>query len=355
MKLRVLVVDDSRFFRRRVTEMLNLDPTLEVIDTAENGLVAIEKAILLKPDVITMDIEMPVMDGISAVRKIMSQQPTPVLMFSSLTTQGARATLDALEAGAVDFLPKKFEDISLDKEEARRELCARVRAIGLKKFSLTHSKIRATSANKPHTYSSTNSLPVNNNRRKGSYKLVAIGTSTGGPVALQQILTKIPADFSLPILIVQHMPASFTPAFAERLNKLCQIKVKEAEDGETLKAGTAYIAPGGRQMLVEQRASFAVIRIIDAVKGQTYKPCVDVTFTSISKIYSNQVLAIILTGMGYDGREGSRLLKQGGSTIWAQNEQTCVVFGMPGAVVEAGLADQVIPLQEISNCLIQGV
>lgn len=357
MKLRVLVVDDSRFFRRRVTEMLNLDPQLEVIDTAENGIEAVEKVTRLKPDVITMDIEMPLMDGITAVKRIMAVRPTPILMFSSLTTDGARATLDALEAGAVDFLPKRFEDISKVREEARRLLCDRVRTIGMRRVAPKSVPPRPPPLfnDRSTTAAKSESGQWSAIKRRGTYKIVLIGTSTGGPVALQQVLTKLPANFPLPILLIQHMPATFTPTFSQRLNSLCNITVKEAADGDILAPATAYLAPGGRQMVLEQRGSTTALRILDAQPGQTYKPSVDITFSSAAKIYNAQVLAIVLTGMGADGREGARLLKQGGSTVWAQNEQTCVVYGMPSAIVEAGLADQIIPLPEIATQIISGI
>lgn len=346
MPVRVLVVDDSGFFRRRVTEMLNADPEIEVIGTASNGQEGVDKVVQLKPDVVTMDIEMPVLDGISAVRKIMSMRPTPVLMFSSLTHEGAQATLEALEAGAVDFLPKRFEDISQDRNEAKQLLCQRVRALARRVQG-------SPAALRPAPSKPVNGTAVVPAARTGkaNYKLVAIGTSTGGPVALQQVLTKLPADYPLPLLLVQHMPASFTPTFAQRLNQLCAITVKEAVDGEALKPGTALLAPGGRQMIVEQRGGAAVVRIQDSEPGQTYKPSVDTTFSSLARAMPGQVLGIILTGMGADGREGSRLLKQGGATIWAQDEQSCVIYGMPMAVVEAGLADQVLPLSEIGASL----
>lgn len=354
MAIRVLVVDDSGFFRRRVSEMLNADPLLEVVDTAENGEQAVQKAAEVKPDVITMDIEMPVMNGIDATRKIMAASPTPIIMFSSLTTEGAQATLDALEAGALDFLPKRFEDISKDKEEARHLLCNRVRSVARKPVT------RATAA-KPSSLTAQPAPAVSKPAIKtvaastGAIKLVAIGTSTGGPVALQNVLTKIPANFPVPIVMVQHMPGTFTPAFAQRLNAQCAINVKEAEDGEALQAGTAYLAPGGKQMLVDGRPGNAVIRIKDADASQTYKPSVDITFASITRIYPAETLAIILTGMGADGREGSRMLKEKGSSIWAQDEASSVVYGMPAAVAEAGLVEKVLPLNDVGTEIVKRV
>ena len=366
MAVKVLVVDDSSFFRRRVSEIINQDPLLTVIDTAQNGREAVEKAQKLRPDVITMDIEMPVLDGISAVREIMAKCPTPILMFSSLTHDGAKATLDALDAGALDFLPKKFEDIARDKEEAIKLLQQRVKEISRKRFLMAASSRPEPVARSPLTRPVSTvdrqpepvraAAPVQTQapapvfKRSGkSYQLVAIGTSTGGPVALQNVLTKLPGDFPHPILLIQHMPGTFTSAFATRLNGLCQIGVKEAQDGDVLKAGQAYLAPGGKQMLLEGRGSGTRIRIIDGNDKVNYKPCVDITFASAAKAYGDKVLAIVLTGMGADGRDGARLLKEQGSTIWAQDEASCVVYGMPQAVAKAGIATESLPLDRVAQ------
>ncbi|MFO8024587.1 chemotaxis response regulator protein-glutamate methylesterase [Thiohalophilus sp.] len=354
MATRVLVVDDSGFFRRRVAEILNADPSLEVVGQAENGEEAVRMTAELKPDVITMDIEMPVMDGITATRKIMQRTPTPVIMFSSLTTDGAKPTLDALEAGALDFLPKRFEDIARDRDEAKNLLCQRVRALGRKRMATPPG---TTPASKPISTSSSAPAPAPAPRinKGGTLKLLAIGTSTGGPVALQQVLTNLPADFPLPIVLVQHMPATFTPAFARRLDQLCKINVKEAENGDVLKPGWAYLAPGGKQMLLQGRGSRANLQIVDADESQTYKPSVDITFESISKVYPGETLAVIMTGMGADGREGARSLKQMGSNIWAQDEASSVVYGMPAAVAEAGLTEQILNLTDIGPSIIKRV
>jgi two-component system chemotaxis response regulator CheB len=288
-------------------------------------------------------------------------------MFSSLTTDGAKSTLDALDAGAVDFLPKRFEDISNDKEEARRILCERVRAVGSRR------PVRAPFSprpQRPSTAASASTPPgatVDRNTadrsavktpsrirqsgtelKKGQAKLIAIGTSTGGPVALQQVLAQLPKDFPLPILLIQHMPGSFTTAFAQRLDNSCAINVREAKDGDVL-------APGGQQMVLEARGDKLLVHIKESEPGQNYKPCVDVTFGSIAKAMPGQALAVILTGMGADGREGARLIKDGGSHIWAQDEATCVVYGMPAAVVDAGLADQILPLDQIGNSIAAAV
>jgi two-component system chemotaxis response regulator CheB len=364
MALKVLVVDDSSFFRRRVSEIINAHSQLEVVDVAVNGREAVDKALAIKPDVITMDIEMPIMDGITAVKKIMESQPTPILMFSSLTHDGAKATLDALDAGALDFLPKKFEDIARNKDEAVGLLQQRVVEIARKKRFMRKPVSRpAISTSKPETTTprstatpgqrSVDARPtaaIARYKATGKkYQLTAIGTSTGGPVALQKVLTGLPAHYPHPILLIQHMPATFTPAFAARLNTLCKIQVKEAADGDVLKPGVAYLAPGGKQMMIEGRPGSSKLRIIDGGDRMNYKPCVDVTFASAAKTYGDKVLSMVLTGMGADGRDGAKMLKAAGATIWAQDEESCVVYGMPQAVAKAGLSSEDLPLERISE------
>jgi two-component system chemotaxis response regulator CheB len=385
MSIKVLVVDDSSFFRRRLTEIIAADPELIVVGTANNGKEAIEKAAELRPDVITMDVEMPVMNGIQAVREILKVQRVPILMFSSLTHDGAKATLEALEAGAVDFLPKKFEDIARDKSEAIELLRQRIKAVARRRLyvkattpsAATTSPTIASSAVSPvRTASATSSIARTPAARaellRGTtersdsssdssyerpfkpsgkhYKLVAIGTSTGGPVALQTIITALPANFPLPIVLIQHMPAAFTGAFAARLNTLSKIEVKEAVDGDVLRPGVAYLAPGGKQMLVDGTESSPKLRIKDDDSPRiTFKPSVDITFGTAAKVFQDKVLAIVLTGMGSDGRDGARLLKQFGSKIWAQDEASCVVYGMPQAVTTAGLTDHEVSLSDIAS------
>ncbi|MBH3309529.1 protein-glutamate methylesterase/protein-glutamine glutaminase [Pseudomonas mosselii] len=371
MAVKVLVVDDSGFFRRRVSEILSADPTIQVVGTATNGKEAIDQALALKPDVITMDYEMPMMDGITAVRHIMQRCPTPVLMFSSLTHEGARVTLDALDAGAVDYLPKNFEDISRNPEKVKQLLCEKVHTISRsnRRFSAYSSPAPAAAPAPANSHAPASSFASTTPARTAAparaaapaaahspapkrkpYKLVAIGTSTGGPVALQRVLTQLPAGFPAPIVLIQHMPAAFTKAFAERLDKLCKISVKEAEDGDVLRPGLALLAPGGKQMMVDGRGT---VKILPGDERLNYKPCVDITFGSAAKSYGDKVLSVVLTGMGADGREGARLLKQGGSTVWAQDEASCVIYGMPMAIVKANLADAVYSLDEIGKHLVE--
>lgn len=366
MTYKILVVDDSSFFRRRVTDILNKDPNLEVIDVAVNGKEAVEKAKLLKPDVITMDIEMPVLNGIEAVKQIMSTSPTSIIMFSSLTHQGAKATLEALEAGALDFLPKKFSEIAQNNEDAGSILRQRVSQLARRRVIAARRAPRDIPSGLPKreiVKKTTSPLPVTKEasankivkRSSGKeYKLLAIGTSTGGPVALQKILTLFPANFPVPIIMVQHMPAAFTQAFANRLNSLCKIEVKEASDGDVLKAGCAYLAPGGRQMIIEGKEASAKLRILDEQSAKVaYKPSVDISFGSAAKVFSGKVLGVILTGMGADGREGSRMLKGKGATIWAQDEETCVVYGMPQVVTSAGISELSLPLESIAESILK--
>jgi two-component system chemotaxis response regulator CheB len=356
MVTRVLVVDDSGFFRRRIVEILEADSALKVVGTAANGQEAIDQVTALKPDVVTMDIEMPVMDGITAVRHIMRSNPLPILMFSSLTHDGAKATLDALEAGAVDFLPKRFEDIAGDRDQAKLLLCRRIREVAKQgsrnraaRSAIAPRVARAPAAAAPAAIRAT--APV----RRGQYQLVAIASSTGGPVALAQVLTRLPAGFRLPVLVVQHMPASFTSAFASRLNQQCAVEVKEAEDGDIVRGGQVLIAPGGRQMTLKQQAGEVRVVIDDGDPALHYKPCADITFDSVARVFGGKVLAIVLTGMGADGREGVRALKKQGSTIWSQDEATSVIYGMPMAVAEAGLSDQVMALHDIGSGIAQAV
>ncbi len=351
MATRVLVVDDSGFFRRRVSEMLEADPMIKVIGMAENGEQALKKAAELKPDVITMDIEMPVLDGISATRKIMAQTPVPIIMFSSLTTEGAKATLDALEAGAVDFLPKRFEDIAKDRNEVRKLLCQRVRALAGKRAVRPH-RATPTSAMPPRHRPASTSASKLASSNTGLIKLVAIGTSTGGPVALQKVLTRLPKNFATPILLIQHMPSTFTQAFAKRLDQMCAIEVRQAEDKDVLRPGLALLAPGGRQMRIEGRPGNVHVRLSDDA-GLTYKPSVDVTFTSIANVYPKETLAIVMTGMGADGREGAKILKQRGSEIWAQDEASSVIYGMPAAIVDAGLATKILSLDDLGQGIVK--
>ncbi|UZD64508.1 protein-glutamate methylesterase/protein-glutamine glutaminase [Marinobacter sp. AN1] len=384
MTVSVLVVDDSGFFRKRLTEILNASGSIKVVGAATNGREGVEMAEKLRPDVITMDYEMPVMNGIAAVKEIMRRCPTPVLMFSSLTYEGARVTLDALEAGAVDFLPKNFEDIAKDGSELQRIL--RERILDVARSSPRAGRGHAApSSPRPAPASprpaaappgrrepavsrpapadtqaprqEPEAPPRSSRRRTASrhYDVVAIGTSTGGPIALQKVLVNLPANFPAPLVLIQHMPGSFTPAFAERLNKLCRIQVRQAEDGDMLRPGLALLAPGGKQMMIENRGGQGRVRILPGDDRLNYKPSVDVTFGSLARSFPGKTLGVILTGMGADGKEGSRMMKQTGSVIWSQDEKSSVIYGMPMAVARAGLSDEILSLDEVGPRLVEGV
>lgn len=347
MKVRLLIVDDSNFYTNRLVELLSQEPRIEVIGRVSNGKEAVAKTLELKPDVITMDYEMPIMDGISAVKEIMEKCPTPVLMLSALTHDGAKLTLDALEAGAVDYLSKDFknenEPVKILTEKilfvAGSNTKKRGNFLKDKKASLIKSEARLKKAVKP-----------NANPRK--FALVAIGTSTGGPVALQKVLTQLPANFPAPMLLIQHMPGTFTGAFAERLNSLCKIEVREAKDGDTLKSGLALLAPGGMQMTLTKGNK---IKVFAGDAHINYKPSIDLTLASIAEVYPKQTLAVILTGMGSDGKDGAKKLKDKGSSIWAQDEASSVIFGMPMSIIKANLADEIINLDDLADKLISDV
>ncbi|PFG11837.1 protein-glutamate methylesterase/protein-glutamine glutaminase [Marinobacter sp. LV10MA510-1] len=376
MTVSVLIVDDSSFFRKRLSEILGASGQITVVGTASNGREAVEQAEKLRPDVITMDYEMPVMDGITAVREILRKHPIPVLMFSSLTYEGARITLDALEAGAVDFLPKNFEEIAGNSSQLQKILVERVvsiarsrpgsaasiRARGPHVSTIETAADRAvapTLQRRPlvdRPAAAAVASPERYQRRTPPrhYTVVAIGTSTGGPVALQNVLIGLPASFPAPLILVQHMPASFTQAFAERLNRSCQIQVRQAEDGDLLRPGLALLAPGGKQMMVENRGGQSRIRILPGDDRLNYKPSVDVTFGSLARSFPGKTLGIVLTGMGADGREGPHD-ETGGSIVWSQDEKSSVIYGMPMAVAKAGLSDEILALNDVCQRLKDGV
>ena len=356
MTYKVLVVDDSVFFQSRLKQIINQHPDLEVVGVAANGQEAVELARKLLPDVISMDYEMPYMDGITALRAILAERSVPIVMFSSLTYEGAKTTLDALAAGAVDFIPKNLTEVSKNADSLKKKLNETLLTFA-RKYSaaayLAEHRARKAAADANAEGARAKAEPARKplgaaapkpRAAVGPLDIIIIGTSTGGPVALTELLTKIPASFRVPIVVVQHMPEHFTLALAERLNRQCALAVVEAGNGMTLEAGKVYVAPGGHQCIFNRGNT---LKIMVADERVTYQPSVDVTFASAASIFGSRVLGIVLTGMGNDGCEGARLLKQKGATIWGQNKESCVVYGMPKAVAEAGLVDCVLPLQEI--------
>ena len=351
----VLVVDDSAFYRHRITEILQQSPRINVIGTAVDGRDAVEKAAALKPDIITMDVEMPVMDGIQAVREIMASRPVPILMFSNLTSEGAKVTLDALDAGAVDYLNKNFSSSSAydDVSVLLREKVTNI-ALKTNRQSL-HARGQITKPAEIHPPATAPLKAEAASASRGHFRIVLIGASTGGPVALQTVLSQLPANFPLPVVAMVHMPGTFTGAYAKRLNENCQIAVKEAQDNDVLLPGQVFLAPGGKQLLVEKNADRGHVEIKDSLPDQNYKPSVDVGFGSAARSFGRSVLAIVLTGMGADGKMGAQKLKQTGATVWSQDQQSCVVYGMPQAVEKAGLSDKVMPIEAIGEQLVKVV
>ncbi|HEX5564904.1 MAG TPA: chemotaxis response regulator protein-glutamate methylesterase [Sporosarcina sp.] len=360
---KVLVVDDSAFMRKLISEMLSKHPLLEVIGIARNGKDALAKVAELRPDVITMDIEMPLMNGLEALKQIMEQQPTPVVMLSSTTETGAENTMIAMEYGAVDFVAKPGGAISLNLHEVEREIVGKV--IAASKVEISNLIKQPTPRVEPEsTLKEATSKPsvsfvnkIDSLQEKKISKahetFVIIGTSTGGPRALQEVLTKLPSNINAPILVVQHMPPGFTKSLAQRLDGLSEIRVKEAEDGEFLLKGVAYIAPGGKHLKFEKCLGGFCVRLDDTVPPRMgHRPSVDVLLESAADKRDLQYVTTIMTGMGHDGREGMQQLKAACKTITiAESEKTSVVYGMPKAIKEAGLADRVVDVQCIAAAI----
>lgn len=352
-KKKLLIVDDSAFMRKLISDFFEGHPTIQVVGIARNGKDALNKIRHLHPDVITLDIEMPEMDGLQALKAIMKEHPIPVVMLSSMTKSGADATLKAMEYGAFDFVAKPSGTISLDLHRVRDELIEKVVAGSEAKVSKL-KKVQKVDPDlglrKLHAAPVIRSTPFLNGRKK----MVVIGTSTGGPRALQTVLSGLPEDIDAPVLIVQHMPPGFTKSLAERLNQICSIHVKEAEHGEIVKKGTAYIAPGGFHMKVKVVGSALSIFLDgDEPPQGGHRPAVDVLFESAS-LTGKDLIAVIMTGMGADGTKGLRQLKNRNNVVAiAESQQTCIVYGMPKSAVESNLIDDIEDLGDISKTIMK--
>ena len=356
-KIRTLIVDDSAFMRKSLQIMLESDPLIEIIDTARDGQQAIDLIKRLRPDVVTLDVEMPRMDGLSALKVIMKECPTSVIMVSSLTSEGAEATIKAMELGAVDFIPKELSCVNLNIIKIKEEIIDKVKSIG------RHAKLKERLGRivKDPERTSKISEPVLIQKQlpRYIYSAIGLGISTGGPLSLQKVIPLLSEKINIPIFIVQHMPPKFTQSLSERLNNMSPLNVKEAADGDIVKGGTVYIAPGGKHMTIISRNGSKQILISDEPFNTLHKPSVDVMLDSALNVYGKSLLGIIMTGMGKDGLEGIKRLKSLGGYSIVQNEITCVVYGMPKAVVDNNLADSIIPLDQfpetINNLVVKNV
>ena len=359
----MIIVDDSTFMRQSLTRMFSSDPEINVIDTAKNGQEALEKVKLLKPDVITLDIEMPVMDGLTALQRIRSEcsPPPAVLMCSSLTAEGSREALRALRLGAADVIEKDGDKFGLNSETMRDELLAKIKAIASghrDRIALTATRLAGQSTSGAAGFSRVppttppGGLPPASAGRRAirtrQFELVVIGSSTGGPPVLETIVTALPATYRIPVIIAQHMPALFTKSLAERLDDICEVSVVHAENGMKLHRGTVYIAPGGKQTRVKMHLGSMVLEVNEEPAALLYKPCINELFSSAARVTGAKTLAVICTGMGDDGCMGARDLYARNATIIAQDAETSVVYGMPRAVAVANLIDSAMPPEDLA-------
>lgn len=351
-KIKVLIVDDSAFMRKILSDIVTSHPDIDVISTAKNGEEAIKKIQQDKPDVVTLDVEMPIMDGLSALKKIMDDYPVPVLMLSSLTKEGADSTIKALQYGAVDFIAKPSNIFKINVDDMKQQLIDKIIVASKVKFRKNILyKTKSLSVSRKTEYRQKTTIS-----RKGKVKrIVAIGTSTGGPRALQNVLPHIPKDIDAAIVIVQHMPPGFTKSLANRLDSISEISVKEAEHNDILLPGHAYIAPGSEHMEVVKEGDNFIIKLNKELPVSGHRPSVDVLMNSLAKTGVRNIVGVILTGMGSDGAAGLKNLKSNSAYIIAQDEESCVVFGMPKSTIKLGVVDKVLPIDDISDEIIKAV
>lgn len=343
--IRVLIVDDSAFVRQALTRMLGGAVDIEVVGTAVDGKEGWEKALDLRPDVVTLDVKMPRMDGLEALRRIMADCPTAVLLLSSQTKEGAEVTLRGLELGAMDFVDKSRVQGHMNLLSLSEELQAKVRALA----SVPRARLHVPS---PVRETGPKTLPAQHAARA---QIVVIGTSTGGPPALQAIIPRLPEALPCAVLIVQHMPVGFTKSLAERLDARSVVSVREAADGERVERGSVLIAPAGRHMKVRRRGQETRVWLDDEPRSALHRPSVDVLMTSVAKAYGEHAMGVVLTGMGSDGVEGLRAIRDAGGMTLAESEETCVIYGMPKAAVEAGVVDRAIPLTRVADEILAAV
>lgn len=359
-KIKVLVVDDSALVRQMLTDILNKDHQIEVVGTAPDPLMAREKIKQLNPDVLTLDVEMPKMDGVTFLEKIMRLRPMPVVMVSTLTEKGADITLQALELGAVDFVAKPKVDLSHTIEEYSEEIISKVKMAASARVKQISSNVRPAMTNQDVAgmdvapkYSADAVISKSSVRKpfKTTDKIVAIGASTGGTEAIKDVLIKLPADFP-GIVIAQHIPEAFSGPFAKRMDSNCKMTVYEAADGQQILPGHVYIAPGHSHLIVERDGARYVCRLNDGPPVNRHKPSVDVLFRSVAQHVGSNAVGVILTGMGDDGAKGLKEIRDAGALTIAQDEKTSVVWGMPGEAVKQDAVDEVLPLSKVSRRLI---
>lgn len=348
-KIKVLIVDDSAVVRQALSEVLSSDPQIEVMDPARDPFVAADRIEKEKPDVITLDVEMPRMDGLTFLKKLMSQHPIPVVMCSSLTEKGEETTITAMEYGAIDIITKPKLSARKFIEESKIRICDSVKAAAA-------VKVRKISPHRAKSYEPRKKLSADavlaparkHSMVKTTESVVAIGASTGGTEALKQVLIKLPRDVP-GIVVVQHMPAGFTKAFAKRLDSICQVRVKEAENGDTIIRGQVLIAPGNKHTLLQRSGARYYVEVKDGPLVCRHRPSVDVLFRSTARYAGKNATGIIMTGMGDDGARGLLEMKEAGARTLAQNEASCVVFGMPQVAIKMGAADEVVHLNKLAG------
>jgi two-component system, chemotaxis family, protein-glutamate methylesterase/glutaminase len=340
-RVRVLVVDDSALMRKLIPQILLRDSEIEVVGTAMDGAFGLKKIEELKPDVVTLDLEMPRMDGMEMLRQIMRRSKVPVIIVSALSTEGATTTFKALALGAFDFVAKPRDAASVHMDEIAQDLIAKIKGAAI-------SKVR--NARVPLPERVRTNKPAQHPRREPT-RIIAIGVSTGGPNALQYFLAKLPEDFLGSLIVVQHMPEGFTQMFAHRLDETCAIDVKEAQSGDLLIAGRALICPGDRHIKVRRTPLGNTVVLSDDSRVNGHRPSVDILFRSMAAEFGSRAVGVLMTGMGEDGANGLGLIKSAGGLTIAQSEETCVVFGMPKAGIERGFAMRVVPLDELAGTL----